>query len=695
MSTAAPAPGATERLRERLRERLKWFLFCRVLLASAFLGTLAVVYLHSGDDRYTVSIGLLLRAIVMTYGFTIVSAVLLVRSKRLVAFTYFQLAFDVLLTSGVVLVTGGGDSPFGFLYSLAVINAAALLSTPCAVATAVGSSAAYTVLLALLASGAVPRPDYPFHPSPPDLQLVLRVVTTDATFFVIALLAGSLVRRLHEAERLLGQQEAVHHRLTALHEALARNIGSALITTDVDGMVTSLNQTAQDIAGCCAGDAIGKDVGALFAALRHNPAGRRQFLQSATNMQPTEFTHRTSDNRELTLRCSTVALRDTYHNAIGALYIVQDVTTLREMERRLHAEAIEDALPQDAEIDESPATDGLLGTSPAISRTRALIDKVAKSGATLLITGDSGTGKELVARAVHARGGRRDRPFVAVNCGAIPANLIESELFGHARGAFTGAIATRAGLFRTADGGTIFLDEVGDLPLPLQVKLLRVLQERSFTPVGSDTHVSVDVRVIAATNRHLLQEVQAGRFREDLFYRLNVVTLELAPLRDRRQDIPLLVRRFLRQFSEVHGKHVQRLSVPSSRLLQEHMYPGNVRELENIIEHAVALCDGETIHEYHLPEYVLQGLRGEIPAPPQRTLPNVSPAAKQVALELEGGNLDDSVAAYEKGILLRALAEAGGVKKRAAGLLGINYRSLRHRLEKYGLTTDTSELEAE
>jgi len=238
----------------------------------------------------------------------------------------------------------------------------------------------------------------------------------------------------------------------------------------------------------------------------------------------------------------------------------------------------------------------LTGNSLAIGQVREFIQKAAKSDATLLITGESGTGKELVARAVHARGARREHPFVTVNCGAIPANLIESELFGHVKGAFTGAVSDRAGLFRMADGGTILLDEIGDLPLPLQVKLLRILQERTFTPVGADNHLSVDVRVMAATNRDLAEEVRARRFREDLFYRLNVLALELPPLRERRQDIPPLVRRFLRQSSDLHGKHVQRLSVAASRRVQLYDYPGNVRELENIIEHGVALCDGETVH---------------------------------------------------------------------------------------------------
>jgi two-component system response regulator PilR (NtrC family) len=668
------APDPVSSRTERLRGRLKWFLFFRVLAVSCFLGALALLYLRVGEQRHAVSAGLLLFAIIVTYALTIVSAVFLLGLKRLAAFTYLQLCFDVVLVTGVVFVTGGADSPFGFLYSLVVINGAFLLSTPGAIVTASNSSIAYAALVALLGSGLVARPDYQFPPAPPDLQFALRFATTNATFFVIALLASSLVRRLHETERLLEQREAERDQLASLQEALARNIGSALITTDAEGCVTSLNQTAEELAGVAATDILGQDVGSVFAALRHTAAGRLQFLQSSST-QPTEFTHRTRDDRELTLRCLVATVQDTYKNPIGALYILQDITTLRQLEQRIQDESIEDVLAEEVGTDEAPMTDGLIGHSMEMRRVRELIEKAAKTDATLLITGESGTGKELVARGVHARSARHDRPFVAVNCGAIPANLIESELFGHVKGAYTGAVASRAGLFRSADGGTIFLDEIGDLPLPLQVKLLRVLQERSFTPIGADSHVTVDVRVMAATNRQLADEVREQRFREDLWYRLNVLTVELAPLRDRRQDIPLLTRRFLRQFAEAHGKPLPRLSVGAARRLQEYEYPGNVRELENIIEHAVALCEEDTIHEAHLPEYVLKPARIARPSPLTTAPPGLST-----------NNLDDDLAAHERAILLRALAEAGGVKKRAAGLLGINYRSFRHRLQKYGLS---------
>lgn len=671
--------------RERLRDRLKATLLLRVCLVSVFLGALALAYFRSETDGYTVPVVLLLWAIALSYAVTLVSAVVLLRVHHLSAFAYGQLLFDLLLTTGVIYVTGGLISPFGFLYSLVVIAAAFLLSMPGAIAIASLGSLAYASLILAIQMHALPSLAT-FSMATADFPFFVRFAITNASFFLIAILSASLTRRLHEAERTLSEREAERERLLSMQEALARNIDSALITTDLDGRITSANPVAGELTGREPASLIGVDLGSLFPPLRQTPNGRLSFLQ-APSREATEFRLARESDGERILRCSGALLRDTYHNPIGGLFIVQDVTALRRLEEKLQRSA-DDVIDAQLAADDPVPADGLIGTSPAMQRVREFIDKVARSDATLLILGESGTGKELVARAVHARSQRAEGPFVAVNCGAIPENLIESELFGHARGAFTGAVQTRAGLFRAADGGTIFLDEIGDLPPALQVKLLRVLQERSFTPVGSDSSVSVDVRIIAATNRALEAEVAAGRFREDLFYRLNVLALSLPPLRERKQDIPLLVRRFLKQFSEMHGKNVQRLSVAAARRLQEYHYPGNIRELENVIEHAVALCEGETVHEEHLPDYILRGERSSVTAflAASSTEPEPQPTKPApVRLELIGGNLDDSLAAYEKSIILRALAEAGGVKKRAADLLGINYRSFRHRLQKYGL----------
>ncbi|MDH3520961.1 MAG: sigma-54 dependent transcriptional regulator [Myxococcales bacterium] len=311
----------------------------------------------------------------------------------------------------------------------------------------------------------------------------------------------------------------------------------------------------------------------------------------------------------------------------------------------------------------------IIGNSAAMRRVFDFVSQVADSRANVLVSGESGTGKEMVARAIHAGGERRERPFVAVNCGAIPENLLESELFGHVKGAFTGAVQNKTGLFEVAEGGTVFLDEIGELTLPLQVKLLRVIQERSFRRVGGTSDIRFDARIVAATNRKLEDEVAHGRFREDLYYRLNVIEIPMPPLRERRDDIPLLIRHFIDKYAGDLGKPVRDVSAAVLGKLMEYEFPGNVRELENVIERAVALGREEIIDLDVLPPTVLNarenGGAARIP---------------------EGGvDLDALMRDFEKNLLLEALRLTGGVKKRAAQRLGISFRSFRYRLEKLGL----------
>jgi two-component system response regulator PilR (NtrC family) len=310
----------------------------------------------------------------------------------------------------------------------------------------------------------------------------------------------------------------------------------------------------------------------------------------------------------------------------------------------------------------------LLGKSRAMQKVFELIGKIHSTRTNVLITGESGTGKELVARALHTEGSRAKAPFIAVNCGAIPEELMESELFGHKRGAFTGAVSDHAGMFQEASGGTLFLDEIGELSLPLQVKLLRALQERKVKPVGASDEQEVDVRVIAATNRDLEAEVARGAFRADLYYRLNVVEIRIPPLRHRREDIPLLVDHFLRRFAAEHGRALS-LSSEAMRRLETYEFPGNVRELENVIERAVALSSGIVIGPTDLPEVRAAKVAAE-------TAPD---------LPADGIDLDRLLSDYERGWVLRALEQSGGVRKRAARLLGISFRSLRYRLDKLGI----------
>jgi two-component system, NtrC family, response regulator PilR len=321
----------------------------------------------------------------------------------------------------------------------------------------------------------------------------------------------------------------------------------------------------------------------------------------------------------------------------------------------------------------------LLGKSRAMQHVFGAIQKIHSARTSVLITGESGTGKELVARALHSEGTRAKAPFVAVNCGAIPEELMESELFGHKRGAFTGAIADAPGLFLQAAGGTLFLDEIGELSLGLQVKLLRVLQERKVKAVGGAEEVDVEVRVVAATNRELEAEVARGAFRADLYYRLNVIEIRLPPLRQRREDIPLLTEHFLKRFSNEHGRSMS-LAADALRKLEAYDFPGNVRELENILERAVALSSAAVIDVSDLPE-----LRSRGPAP---ELPAVFPT--------EGVDLERLVSDYERSWVVRALEQTGGVRTRAATLLGISFRSLRYRLAKLGLAeADKTEDEPE
>lgn len=316
--------------------------------------------------------------------------------------------------------------------------------------------------------------------------------------------------------------------------------------------------------------------------------------------------------------------------------------------------------------------ENIIGQSPKMIAIYELLEKVSPTKTNILITGESGTGKELIAKAIHFNSPRKDKPFVTLNCGAIPETLIESELFGHMKGAFTDAIATKKGLFEIADGGTIFLDEISELPLLMQVKLLRVLQDKEFKRVGGTEDIKVDVRIISATNKDLEEAVREKRFREDLFYRLNVIQIKLPPLRERKEDIPLLAEHFLKRYAQELNKNISRISPEALRILLDYDYPGNVRELQNIIERAVALETSNELTPNNLNSY-LEGQLSLKKTPIDLEIPN------------EGIDLEKFVSEIEKTLIIKALDKTKGIKKKAAELLHINFRSMRYRLEKYGL----------
>ncbi len=310
--------------------------------------------------------------------------------------------------------------------------------------------------------------------------------------------------------------------------------------------------------------------------------------------------------------------------------------------------------------------DEIASTSHAMEEVMNLVGRVAASNATVLLRGESGTGKELIAKAIHYHSPRASRPLIKVNCAALPETLLESELFGHEKGAFTGATSRRIGRFEAADTGTLFLDEIGDIPPSVQVKLLRVLQEKEFERIGGNETIKVDVRLVAATNRDLEKAMKDGSFREDLYYRLNVVAVVLPPLRERKEDIPALMEHFLRKYGRENKKNIAGVTAETRDLLMRYSYPGNVRELENIIERAVVLTKGETITSADIPLHLKSGESEE-----------------KICVAKRDGSLTDTLDTVERGIIMEALKSAGGVQTRAAEKLGISERVLRYKLKKF------------
>jgi len=363
-------------------------------------------------------------------------------------------------------------------------------------------------------------------------------------------------------------------------------------------------------------------------------------------------------------------------------YVIKGDRLLDELRPAVRKVAENLALKREAgylrrELRRVTGLDNMIGTSPKMREIFELIVNIAPQQSRVLITGESGTGKELVARAIHENSARSKAPFITINCGAFPETLLESELFGYVKGAFTGATENRRGLFHAAHGGTLFMDEIGNMSVTMQVKLYRVLQEGKVRPIGSTEEADVDVRVIAATNKDLEKEIAEGRFREDLFYRLSVIPIHLPPLRERREDIPLLVREFIGRLAKSMGKKTEGIEPEAMRLLEVYDWPGNVRELENTIERSLALESGPKISSESLPERIRTHAQHSIGAP--------SHNGNGAVLPENGINLEQHIQQLERSYLLAALERSGGVRTQAAGILGMSYRSFRHYAKKYGV----------
>jgi two-component system, NtrC family, response regulator PilR len=663
--------------RKDLTEKIRWLLFLRVVILSFFLGATALFHFFKQDGDlhffYTLSIPL-----IIAYAISIGSALVLPHIPDLRFFAYLQVDFDVVLITGIIWLTGDFTSPFPFLYNLAVMNGAILLFYRGAFFTAGFSSLCYVALLSWTSGGGMGA----------SWSHVMPGVLNIGSFFAIAGLGGFLASKLSETERLLKEKHTDYQELDALKETLLQGVGSGVAITDAEGRINYFNSQAQNLTSLQEASVKGKKLDQIFPGMTHSFNTSREGRSVLTD----EIVFAAPQGNQKQLRLTLAPLSNASEQLIGYVSIFEDISKQREVEEKLR---LEDELRRAREFNLEQKSvgvedadfyfEGIIGKSGGIEKIYHLVQKVARNSTNVLITGESGTGKELIARAIHLNGSRKNMPFVAVNCGAIPETLIESELFGHARGAFTGAVADHLGLFKQADQGTIFLDEVGELPLHLQVKLLRVLQEKAFTPVGSNKQIKVDVRVISATNRDLHKEMEEGRFRRDLFYRLNVVQIVMPPLRNRKEDIPTLAHYFMRRFAASHGKQVEEISSAALMHIMSYGYPGNVRELENIIEHAVAVASKNIMTEEDLPAHIKGAPINEEAEVFERTAPGGADL-----FFAKGLSLDVELETHEKCILLGALKRTNGVQKRAAEILGINYRSLRHRLEKYGLLNPRS-----
>ena len=370
-------------------------------------------------------------------------------------------------------------------------------------------------------------------------------------------------------------------------------IPHGIFTVDQQGRIMSFNRAAEDLTGWRRDEVIGT---MCAQVLRSDHCEHACFLRGSIERgeqhRDQEVTITRKDGSELVVSVSTANLEDDEGRVVGGVEMFRDLSDVVTLRRQIKS---------------NYTKDNIISKSPAMRGVREMVPLVARSTSTVLIDGEAGTGKELVARAIHNLGPRKDRPFVAVNCGALPDTLAESELFGHLKGAFTDAAKDKPGRFALAEGGTLFLDEIGEISPAMQVKLLRVLQEKSFTPLGGVAPVSVDVRILAATNRDLAAEVGYGRFRQDLFFRLNVVRINIPPLRVRVEDIPLLVDHFIKKFNVMQGRRISGISERALAILLHYDYPGNVRELENAIEHGFVICASAVIQAEDLPPHMLGG----------------------------------------------------------------------------------------
>ena len=434
-----------------------------------------------------------------------------------------------------------------------------------------------------------------------------------------------------------------------VHNVILDSVSEGVFTVDLDWRITSFNRAAEEITGIGRQEAVGKrcrDV--LRADVCETDCTLAATMQTGKPIMNKAVHIIDAEGKKRAITISTALLKDSKGEVIGGVETFRDMSMVEQLRK---------------EIEGRYSCEDIISQSNKMQTIFAVLPNIAESNATVLIEGESGTGKELFARAIHNLSFRKDKPFIAVNCGALPDTLLESELFGYKAGAFTDAKRDKPGRFALAQGGTIFLDEIGDVSASVQVKLLRVLQDKIYEPVGAVSSVKADVRIITATNKKLDELVKEDKFRDDLYYRINVMKLELPPLRDRKEDIPLLVEHFISRFNQLHNKNICCVTNEVTAALLSYDYPGNVRELENIIEHCFVLCEGEVIEAKHLPSSIRPSLKSESTKDGEPT------TIKQMEIIL----------------IKQALIRNKGNKTAAAKQLGIDKSTLFRKMKVFGI----------
>ncbi len=461
---------------------------------------------------------------------------------------------------------------------------------------------------------------------------------------------------LDDRGNVIGGIETFRDNTLALRKSLILDsIADGVFTVNRNWQITSFNRAAEEITGWSRDEAMGKSCSDVFhSSICGRNCAIAESLYSGGPVANRSITIRNRKGDSIPISISASPLTDHEGNIVGGVETFRDLTTITSLRR---------------ELTQKYTFDEIISKSVAMQRLFKIMPEIARSPSTVLVCGESGTGKELVARALYNASERRDKPLVIVNCGALPETLLESELFGYKAGAFTDARRDKEGRFAAAEGGTLFLDEIGEIPPSVQVKLLRVLQEKVYEPLGSNTPVRADVRIIAATNRRLEVLVKEGRFREDLFYRLNVVRINLPPLRERKEDIPLLIDHFIKKYAAQQGKDIVGISSAALNILMRHDYPGNIRELENVVEYAFILCEGGYIQPEHLPEPFAPGSAGQ------------ATASGRVSRDAGPQTLEE----IEKQAIALALERNKWKKMVTCRELGISKDTLRRKIKRYGL----------